>query len=67
MKRTGKLFGIPYDWNTPTPGRIAGRLWNPQDRRILPPKSFGWGFTVNFYEVARRLHIVPTDPPEGGS
>jgi hypothetical protein len=33
-------------------------MWNPYDRRILTPKSFGWGYDLNLYELFRRLHIV---------
>jgi hypothetical protein len=25
------------------------------DRRIFTPKTFGWGLSINFYELARRL------------
>jgi hypothetical protein len=56
-KRTGKFFGVPYDWRRPTRARIKSRWWNPDDRRIFTPKAFGWGYDVNLVEVARRLHL----------
>jgi uncharacterized membrane protein len=46
--------------NAKEPGKFLGvksRWWNRRDRRIFTPKSWGWGYDVNFYEVARRLHL----------
>jgi uncharacterized membrane protein len=37
---------------------VRSRWWNRKDRRIFTPKSFGWGYSVNLAEVARRLRIV---------
>jgi hypothetical protein len=56
--RTGRFLGIPYDWRRPSWARFKKRTWNPRDRRIFTPKSYGWGFDVNVYEVLRRLHLV---------
>ena len=56
-KQPGKFLGIPYDWRWPTLARVKSRWWNRRDRRIFTPKSWGWGYDVNFYEVARRLHL----------
>lgn len=55
MEKTGTFLGIPYDLRPPTLNRLRERLWNPDDRRILTPHSFGWGYSINFYEVLRRL------------
>ena len=57
--RTGVFLGLPYDWRAPTWERVKSRLWNAQDRRLLTPKAFGWGFDLNLYQVARRLRLVP--------
>lgn len=57
-KRTGYFLGLPYDWRVPTWARFASRVWNPADRRLLTPKDFGWGYTVNLYEAARRLLLL---------
>ncbi len=57
-KPQGKFLHIPYDWRRPTIQRIKRRLWNHDDPRILVPKAFGWGWTVNFYALFRRLHLV---------
>jgi hypothetical protein len=56
-RRTGKFLGVPYDWRRPTTARVKSRWWNRRDRRIVTPKSYGWGYDVNFYEVARRLGL----------
>jgi uncharacterized protein DUF5808 len=34
---------------------LRERLWNPRDRRLFTPHVFGWGWSVNFYELFRRL------------
>jgi hypothetical protein len=56
-KGTGRYLGMPYDWRRPTAVRFKSRWWNPKDRRVFTPKWFGWGYDVNLYEVARRLHL----------
>ena len=56
--KTGTFLTIPYDFTRPTWGKIARRAWNPDTRRIWVPHAFGWGYTVNLYEVFRRLGIV---------
>jgi hypothetical protein len=56
-RRTGKFHGTSYDWRRPTRARVKSRWWNRRDRRIFTPKSYGWGYDVNFYEVARRLGL----------
>jgi uncharacterized protein DUF5808 len=56
-KGTGKFLGVPYDWRRPTWARYKARWWNPQDRRIVMPRAWGWGYDFNLAEVARRLHL----------
>ncbi len=56
--KTGRFLGLPYDLRSPTWQRLKRRMWNPNDRRIFVPKSFGWGYSVNFYEVGRRLGLL---------
>ncbi|MFC1435577.1 DUF5808 domain-containing protein [Streptacidiphilus sp. N1-3] len=48
----GRIAGLPFDWRRPTRARLVSRAWNPNDRRLFTPKSFGWGYGVNFYWVA---------------
>ena len=54
----GTFFGLPYDFRKLTLARIKEVTWNPNDRRIFPPKAYGWGLSVNFYELFRRLGLV---------
>jgi uncharacterized protein DUF5808 len=58
-KKTGTFLGVPYDWRRPRWARVRARWWNPKDRRILTPKSYGWGYDFNLYEVLRRLGLRP--------
>ena len=53
-RRTGTLLGIPYDWRRPTRARFRQRMWNPDDRRILTPRAFGWGYDLNLYWLLHR-------------
>lgn len=52
--KTGTLWGVPYDWRRPTKARYRSRLWNPNDRRIITPRAWGWGYDINFYRVFHR-------------
>jgi hypothetical protein len=55
MSKRGMFWGIPYDWRRPSLSRMRERVWNPNDRRLFTPKSFGWGYTINLYELMRRI------------
>jgi hypothetical protein len=55
--KTGMWLGVPFDWRRPTVARVRERWWNPGDRRLFTPKSFGWGFDTNLYEAVRRLRL----------
>ena len=55
MAKTGTFLGMPYDWTRPTLQRLRERWWNPNDRRLFPPKSFGMGWTINLHELVRRM------------
>ena len=57
MSKTGKFLGVPYDWRRPTWARVKKRWWNPNDRRVFTPKSYGWGYDINLREVGRRLGL----------
>lgn len=57
MSKTGKFLGVPYDWRRPTWARVKQRWWNPNDRRVFTPKSYGWGYDINLRELGRRLGL----------
>lgn len=58
MAKIGTFLGIPYDWRTPTWSVIGERMWNPRDRRLFTPHVFGWGWSINVYELLRRLGLT---------
>jgi uncharacterized membrane protein len=33
-------------------------MWNADDHRLFPPKRVGVGWTINFREVLRWLHLL---------
>jgi hypothetical protein len=51
---SGRFLGIPYDWRRPTWQRLHSRVWNPEEPRVLVPKAFGWGYSINFAQLFRR-------------
>lgn len=52
----GTLLGfIPYEFRPPTPARVRERFWNPDDERILTPHVFGVGWSINLYQLQKRL------------
>jgi len=53
-----KFLGVPYNFKKPTLKLIKERLWNLKDSRVLTPKVFGWGWSINFYQVLRKLKII---------
>jgi len=56
--KTGKFWGIPYDWRTITHARVKERTWNPDDPRVFTPHVYGWGWTINFYQLLKKMGIV---------
>jgi hypothetical protein len=46
-----KAAGLPYDFTKPTRARWKSRAWNPDDRRLFTPKTYGWGYGINFYRL----------------
>jgi len=57
----GRILGVPYDVRPLTSDRVARRAWDPTSRKILVPKAFGVGWTVNFGALAVRAHLVRPD------
>jgi hypothetical protein len=56
--RQGRFLGLPYDFRPLTLARLRRGAWDAEDRRILVPKVWGWGYGVNLHEVARRLRLL---------
>lgn len=52
--KTGKFLGIPYDWRRPTKERARSRYWNPSEPRLIVPKVYGWGWTINLARLFGR-------------
>jgi hypothetical protein len=57
-KKTGKFLGIPYDFRRPTRSRFTKNIWNSEDRRLFAPRVMGWGYSINFHELARRFGLT---------
>ena len=61
IRSHGRLLGVPYDLRAPSSGREARRWWNPLDRHIFVPKSWGVGWSVNVGALAVRTGAVRPD------
>lgn len=44
--QSGELFGIPYNFERPSLGRMLSAYWRP-DEEMLVEKPFGIGYTLN--------------------
>lgn len=49
------FLGMPMNWE---PKMIFKTVWNKDDDRLFPPKSFGIGWTVNFHAVCKKIGVV---------
>ncbi|MDO9556862.1 MAG: DUF1648 domain-containing protein [Coriobacteriia bacterium] len=56
-----RVLGMPYDFTPPSTAKFAARWWNPADPRILMPKVWGVGWTINFGAIAVKLGIMRPD------
>ncbi|HEX6472945.1 MAG TPA: hypothetical protein VF069_27900 [Streptosporangiaceae bacterium] len=54
----GRFLGLPYDWRPPTRARLRAKAWNPDDLRILTPKTYGWGLGINLYWLCHPLRLA---------
>jgi hypothetical protein len=43
---SGKIFGIPYNFERPSVGRMLSAYWQP-GKGMLVKKPFGIGYTLN--------------------
>ncbi len=53
-----QFMGMPMNWDRKN---ILKTLWNADDDRLFPPKSFGIGWTMNFHAVLRAAGILKKD------
>ena len=64
----GRFLRVPYDFRVPTLQRLKDRFWNPDDPTIFTPRVFGVGWSLNVYQVVRRLRgegsETPQEPPQ---
>lgn len=60
MKTQKTFLGIPYNWDKPSWKKVKERVWNKKDRSLFTPKVFGWGYSINFYELLYRRKMLLT-------
>ena len=62
----GRFLRVPFEFRVPTAQRVRQRLWNPDEESVVTPQAFGVGWTLNLYQVARRLGLIGKGIPETG-
>jgi hypothetical protein len=45
-KESGEIFGVPYNFERPSLGRLLSSYWQP-GKGMLVKKPFGIGYTLN--------------------
>ena len=58
QEKETRFLGIPYDFSPPTIKLIKKLFWNKEDERIFTPKVFGWGWTINFYQLLNKSRVI---------
>lgn len=48
---------MPMNWEWDTQ-KVFKTWWNPDDDRLLPPKAFGIGWTINFHAALRKAKVI---------
>jgi hypothetical protein len=54
----GMFLGMPYDFRKPTIEKVRQRFWCSEDDRVFTPMVFGWGYSINLYQVASTVGLV---------
>ncbi len=54
----GRVVGVPYDFRMPTVERLRARVWNADDERIIVPHVIGIGWTINLFQLKRRVQLL---------
>ena len=50
-----KFLGMPMNWEIT---KMFSNMWNKNESRIFPPKSFGIGWELNFYALFRKIGLL---------
>lgn len=52
---------VPYDFRPPTLQRLRDRMWNPGSEKVISPRVFGVGWTVNVGRVVALIRRGSSD------
>jgi hypothetical protein len=57
MKNKRTYLGMPMNWEWDSKKAFQA-MWNADDDRLFPPKTFGIGWTINFHALLRQAGVV---------
>jgi hypothetical protein len=63
----GTVFGIPYDFRSPSLQRLRDAMWNPDDPRLFTPRPFGVGWSVNLARLLQMLRETSEEDSDDGA
>lgn len=57
-KEQKEFLGMPMNWDHKN---IFKNLWNKEDDRLFPPKSFGIGWSINFHALGKKVGLIKSE------
>lgn len=57
----GRFRGIPFNWSPLERKDVGKGLWDPEDSRLVTPKNYGWGYSINFASLFKRRRRDPDE------
>ena len=63
----GTFMRVPFEFRVPTVERVRERWWNPEDESILTQHVFEVGWSLNLYQIGKKLGLLrPDDKDSAG-
>ncbi|MER5478770.1 DUF5808 domain-containing protein [Streptomyces sp. NPDC002734] len=56
-----RVLGLPVETRGPVNAEVRSRVWNPADPRLVVPRLFGLGWSLNLGAFAVRLGLIRPD------
>ncbi|WGD38456.1 DUF5808 domain-containing protein [Lysinibacter sp. HNR] len=60
-----RVLGLPLETRGPMSAEVRSRVWNPESPRLVVPRLFGIGWTLNLGALAVKLRLIRPDDATG--